>query len=306
VAALEGGVRAFAFSSGLATTATVFDTLPHGSHIVASDDLYGGTFRLIDKVRKVSAGLTCSFVDASDPAAIERAITPDTRLIWIETPSNPMLKVLDLEQVAEIGRRRSLITVCDNTFATPYLQRPLTLGFDLVVHSATKYLNGHSEAIGGIAVCREAGELCDRLAFLQNAIGSTPSPFDCFLINRGIKTPGIRMERHCRTAMQLAEYLEAHPKINRVYYPGLTSHPQHKLAARRMKHFGGMISAEIRGGLSDARRFLETVHLFTLAESLGGSREPYRASSYYDSCLSTARGSCETWYIGRTCAILCG
>lgn len=270
IAALESGVEGFAFASGLATTATILDTLPTGSHVIAGDDLYGGTFRIFERVRKVSAGLNFSFVDASRISAIEEAIGPNTKMIWVETPTNPLLKVIDLAAIAEVGRRRGVLTVCDNTFASPYLQRPLELGFDVAVHSATKYLNGHSDAIGGICVSREKGEFSEKMRFLQNAVGATPSPFDCFLINRGVKTLPLRMARHCESAMVLAEVLSAHPAVERVYYPGLRSHPQHELARRQMRHFGGMISVVLKGGLPAARTMLERVSLFTLAESLGG------------------------------------
>jgi len=270
LANLEGGSAAFSFASGMAATSTVVELLDTGSHIVATHDLYGGSFRLFERIRNRSAGLSASFVDLGDLAALEAAIRPNTRMLWLETPTNPMLKLIDLEAVAAIARRRGLITVCDNTFATPYIQRPLEYGIDIVVHSATKYLNGHSDALGGAAITSSA-EIADRLKFLQNGLGNVPSAFDCFLILRGIKTLALRMQRHCESAFAIARFLEAHPKVNRVYYPGLESHRQHALARRQMQgRFGGIISAELKGDLADARRFLERCHLFSLAESLGG------------------------------------
>jgi cystathionine gamma-lyase len=272
VANLEGGAAGFAFASGLAASATIIDLLDAGSHIIAMHDLYGGSYRLFENVRKRSAGHQISFVDLTDPAALEAAIRPNTRLIWVETPTNPLLKIVDLRAVTAIAKKRGILTVCDNTFATPYLQRPLEHGVDLVVHSTTKYLNGHSDAIGGAAVIRHgADELREKLTYLQNAVGGVPGPFDSFLTLRGIKTLALRMERHCANALAIAQFLESHPKVARVIYPGLASHPQHALAKRQMQGgFGGIISAELRGGLEDARRFLERCHLFSLAESLGG------------------------------------
>jgi cystathionine beta-lyase/cystathionine gamma-synthase len=270
IADLEGGTAAFAFASGLAATATVLDCLDSGSHIVAADDLYGGTRRLFTRVRERSAGIETSYVDLSDPNALEAAIRPNTRLIWIETPSNPLLKLIDLEHVASIARRRGIWTAADNTFATPWVQRPLEFGFDLVVHSTTKYLNGHSDMVGGTAIVGENAELSERLAFLQNAVGAISGPFDSFLALRGLKTLALRMERQCASAHRIAQWLEAHPKVKRVFYPGLVSHPHHALARKQMRAFGGMISAELAGSLQDARRFLERCHLFALAESLGG------------------------------------
>jgi cystathionine gamma-lyase len=269
---LEGGAAGFAFASGLAASATIVDLLDSGSHIIAMHDLYGGSYRLFENVRKRSAGHQISFVDLTDPAALEAAIRPNTRLIWAETPTNPLLKIVDLRAVTAIAKKRGIITVCDNTFATPYLQRPLEHGVDLVVHSTTKYMNGHSDAIGGAAVIRHgADELREKLTYLQNAVGGVPGPFDSFLTLRGIKTLALRMERHCANALAIAQFLESHPKVARVIYPGLASHPQHALAKRQMQGgFGGIISAELRGGLDDARRFLERCHLFALAESLGG------------------------------------
>ncbi|MFA5937931.1 MAG: cystathionine gamma-synthase [Sinimarinibacterium sp.] len=271
VADLEGGSRGFAFASGMAATATVLDTLDSGAHVIASDDMYGGTYRLFARVREKSAGLTFSYVDMREPKNIEAAITPRTRLIWVETPSNPMLKLADLSAIAEIAHRHSLIAAADNTFASPYLQRPLEHGFDLVMHSATKYLNGHSDMVGGLLIVGGNAELAKQLAFLQNAVGAVAGPFDSFLALRGVKTLEVRMQRHCENALALAQWLEKHPKIARVHYPGLTSHPQHALAKRQMpRGYGGMITLELKGGLDDARRFLERCELFALAESLGG------------------------------------
>ena len=272
VANLEGGAAGFAFSSGLAASATIVDLLDSGSHIVAMHDLYGGSYRLFENVRKRSAGHEVSFVDLTDPAALEAALQPNTRMLWVETPTNPLLKIVDLRAVAAVAKKRGIMTVCDNTFATPYLQNPLEFGFDLVVHSTTKYLNGHSDAIGGAAVIRHgADELREKLTYLQNAVGGVPGPFDSFLTLRGIKTLALRMERHCSNALAIARFLEAHPKVERVIYPGLASHSHHELAKRQMHGgFGGIISVVLRGGLEDARGFLERCHLFALAESLGG------------------------------------
>ncbi len=271
VANLEGGAAGFAFASGMAATATVLELLDSGSHIIAMNDLYGGTYRLLENVRKRSAGHKVSFVDLSDPQALEAAIRPDTRLVWVETPTNPLLKLVDLSAVAAIAKRHRLISVCDNTFATPYIQRPLEHGFDIVVHSTTKYLNGHSDAVGGAAIVRADAELQERVGYLQNAIGGVSGPFDSFLTLRGIKTLALRMERHCASALEIAAFLEKHPKVERVYYPGLASHPQHALAQRQMTGgYGGIVTAVLRGGLEAARHTLERCHLFALAESLGG------------------------------------
>ena len=270
IADLEGGTAGFAFASGLAAISTTLELLDAGSHVIASADLYGGSFRLFDKVRRRTAGLTFSFVDLSDLAAVEAAITPATRLIWIETPTNPMLRLADLEALARLGRRRRILTCADNTFASPYVQRPLEHGVDLVMHSTTKYLNGHSDIIGGCVVVGDNPELAAQMKFLQNAIGAISSPFDSFLANRGIKTLALRMERHCASALKIAQWLESHPAVEQVIYPGLESHPQHALARRQMHGFGGIITAALRTDLDGARRFLERVQLFTLAESLGG------------------------------------
>lgn len=269
MAALEGGARGLAFASGLAATATLLDLLDAGSHVIAGDDLYGGTVRLFDRVRRRSAGLDFTFVDLSNAAALERVARSNTRLVWVETPSNPMLKLVDLEAVAAFATSRGILAVADNTFASPYLQRPLELGFDAVVHSATKYLNGHSDMIGGILVTRDA-DLGERIAFLQNAVGAVAGPFDSYLALRGLKTLHLRMERHSANAQELADWLEHHPAVERVIYPGLKSHAQNELARRQMKSFGGMISVVLRGDIAFTRRFLESCRIFALAESLGG------------------------------------
>jgi len=270
LANIEGGAAAFAFASGMAASSTVVELLDSGSHIVSSHDLYGGTFRLFERVRNRSAGHSVTFVDLADTQALEAAIKPETRMLWVETPTNPMLRLADLSAVAKIARAHKLISVCDNTFATPYVQRPLEHGFDIVVHSATKFLNGHSDCLGGAVIVREP-ELADRVKFLQNALGNVPGAFDAFLVLRGIKTLALRMERHCSNALAIAQFLEKHPKVKQVFYPGLPSHPQHALAQRQMKGgFGGIISAELKGTLEDSKRFLERCKLFSLAESLGG------------------------------------
>jgi cystathionine gamma-lyase len=271
LANLEGGAAAFAFASGMAASATLLELLDAGSHLVAMHDLYGGSYRLLENVRSRSAGHRVSFVDLSKPGALEAALRPETRLVWVETPTNPLLKLVDLAAVAARAHERGLLTVCDNTFATPFIQRPLEHGFDVVVHSTTKYLNGHSDAIGGAAIVRAGSDLTERLAYLQNAVGGVPGPFDSFLTLRGIKTLALRMERHCANALAIAQFLEKHPQVERVYYPGLASHPQHALAKRQMRGaYGGIVTAVLRGGLPAARRMLEKCRLFALAESLGG------------------------------------
>jgi cystathionine beta-lyase/cystathionine gamma-synthase len=273
VADLEGGAQAFAFASGLAAIATVLELLDAGSHIVSGDDVYGGTFRLFERVRKASAGHRFSFVDLTDPARFAAALTPETRLVWVETPTNPLLRLADLRAIAAICRERGILCAADNTFASPWVQRPLELGFDIVVHSTTKYLNGHSDVIGGIAVVGRDDRLAplrERLGFLQNAVGAIAGPFDSFLVLRGVKTLALRMERHCASALELARWLEKQPGVARVHYPGLASHPQHQLATRQMHGFGGMISLDLATDLAGARRFLESVRIFALAESLGG------------------------------------
>lgn len=270
IASLESGQRGFAFASGMAAINTVIDLLNHGDHVVAMDDLYGGTYRLFDKVKTKTANLSFSFIDMTDIDSVEAAITPKTRLIWLETPSNPMLKLVDLRKIAAIAKRHHLITVVDNTFATPWIQRPIESGFDIVIHSATKYLNGHSDVINGVVVVGDNQELIDKIAFLQNSCGAVAGPFDSFLVLRSLKTLSLRMEKHCHNAKHLANWLNTHPKVKRVIYPGLESHPQYPLAKEQMKEYGGMISMVIQGGLDSAKRFLSRCELFTLAESLGG------------------------------------
>ena len=268
---LEGGGAAFAFASGMAASSTVLELLDAGSHIVAMHDLYGGSYRLLENVRKRSAGHQVSFVDLTRPEALEAAIRPNTRLLWVETPTNPLLQIVDLSAVAAVARAKGLISVCDNTFATPFVQRPLEHGFDIVVHSTTKYLNGHSDCLGGAAIVRADSPLAERLAYLQNALGAVSGPFDSFLTLRGIKTLALRMERHCANALAVAQFLASHPKVERVHYPGLQSHPQHALARRQMTGgYGGIVTAVLKGTIDDARRMLERCHLFSLAESLGG------------------------------------
>jgi len=270
VANLEGGTAGFAFASGMAATATVLDCLEENSHVVVGDDVYGGTRRLFDLVRRQSAGIEATYVDLSDASALTAAIRPSTRLVWLETPTNPMLKIIDLRKIAAIARAKKILTACDNTFASPWTQRPLEHGFDLVMHSTTKYLNGHSDMVGGVVVIGENAELRERIAFLQNAVGAIQGPFDSFLALRGIKTLALRMERQSASALRIAHWLAGHPQIHRVHYPGLVSHPQHELARRQMRAFGAMIAVEVNGSPSDVLRFLERCRLFTLAESLGG------------------------------------
>ncbi|MBC6441396.1 MAG: cystathionine gamma-synthase [Rhodospirillales bacterium] len=270
VADLEGGTRGFAFASGLAAAATILDLLDTGSHVVAGNDLYGGTYRLFANVRARSAGLTFRFTDMTDEAALRAAMTPETGMVWIETPTNPLLTVVDLAMVARVAHDHGAMAVCDNTFATPWVQRPLEHGFDIVVHSVTKYLNGHSDMVGGMAIVGDNPELADRLAYLQNAVGGVAGPFDSFLAMRGLKTLHLRMERHCENALAIAQFLEAHPGVARVHYPGLGSHPQHDVARRQMTGFGGMVTATLDADPDGVRRFLEQCRLFALAESLGG------------------------------------
>jgi cystathionine gamma-lyase len=270
VADLESGAAGFAFASGLAAIGTIFELLDSGAHIVATDDIYGGTFRLLERVRRRSAALQVSFVDFTDLGAVEAAILPQTKMLWVETPTNPLLRVVDLEGVAALAKRKGVLAVADNTFASPYIQRPLELGFDIVVHSTTKYLNGHSDMVGGVAVVGDDRDLIDRLKFLQNAIGAISGPFDSFLALRGIKTLALRMERHSQNGRKIARWLEDHRDVRRVIYPGLESHPQHQVAKAQMHAFGGMITLELDRDLAGTRRFLERTRLFTLAESLGG------------------------------------
>ncbi|WP_224549548.1 trans-sulfuration enzyme family protein [Mesorhizobium sp. CA16] len=270
VADLESGSAAFAFASGLAAIGTVLELLDAGAHIVATDDIYGGSFRLMERVRKRSAGLQVSFADFTDLAAVEAAIRPETKLLWVETPTNPLLRIVDLEGVAALARRKGLLTVADNTFCSPYIQRPLELGIDIVVHSTTKYLNGHSDMVGGVAVVGDNKDLAAQLKFLQNAIGAISGPFDSFLALRGIKTLALRMERHSANGLKIAQWLETRKDVRRVIYPGLASHPQHSIAVQQMHAFGGMISVDLDRDLAGTKRFLERTQLFTLAESLGG------------------------------------
>jgi cystathionine gamma-lyase len=273
VADIESGGAAYAFASGLAAIAAVLELLPAGSHIVAGDDMYGGTYRLFERVRRVSSGHEFTYVDLTDPLALANALRPETKMVWVETPTNPMLKLADLHAIAQLCRERGVMTVCDNTFASPINQRPLELGIDIVVHSTTKYMNGHSDVIGGIAVVGgQAHQQAwrERLGFIQNAVGAIQGPFDSFLVLRGIKTLALRVERSNGNALDLAQWLQGQPKVRHVYYPGLASHPQHELARRQMHGYGGIISIDLDTDIAGARRFLEQCEVFTLAESLGG------------------------------------
>jgi len=271
IADLESGTRGFAFSSGLAASSTVLELLDAGSHIVAVDDMYGGSWRLFERVRKRSMGLRVSYADPAVAGSLEKALQPDTKMIWAETPSNPLLKVSDLAAIAKIGKARGILTVVDNTFASPWLQRPLELGIDMVVHSVTKYINGHSDMVGGLVVVGERKEIAEKLEFMQNAIGSILDPFSSFLALRGVKTLPLRMRQHCGNAMHLATWLQSHPKIERIIYPGLPTHPQHLLAAKQMNAFyGAMIAVYLKTDMAGVRRALEACQVFTLAESLGG------------------------------------
>ncbi|MFT3791165.1 MAG: PLP-dependent aspartate aminotransferase family protein [Rudaea sp.] len=270
VADLEGGMRGYAFASGLAAASTVLDLLDSGSHVIAMNDLYGGSYRLFERVRRRSAGLDFTFIDLNDAAALKAALRPNTRLIWAETPTNPMLTLVDLAKVGAFARRHGLIFIVDNTFCSPMLQRPLEHGAHLVLHSATKYLNGHSDMVGGIVVAGDDAELAERMAFLHNSVGAIAGPFDAFLAMRGLKTLHLRMRAHCTNAQELATWLGKHPAVERVIYPGLKSHPQHALAKRQMDGPGGIVSIEVKGGLRKAKRMLERCELFALAESLGG------------------------------------
>ena len=271
MADLEGGSKAFAFASGMAATATVLELLDSGDHVISMDDLYGGTYRLFENVRKRSSNLEFSFVDLSNIETLKENLKPNTKMIWVESPSNPLLKVVDLKKVSEFAKENNLLCVCDNTFCSPFVQRPLDLGFDIVVHSATKYLNGHSDVVGGMAICSEENtDLAERLGFLSNSVGSIMSPFDSFLVLRSLKTLSLRMQQHCESASEIANFLDAHGSVEKVYYPGLSGHINHEVAASQMNGFGGMISVVIKGGLESATRFLENTKLFTLAESLGG------------------------------------
>lgn len=269
-ASMEGGTRGFAFASGLAATSCVLELLDSGDHVIAMDDLYGGSYRLFERVRRRSAGLDFSYVDMTDAERIRAVITPKTKMIWVETPTNPTLKIVDLEAVSAIAKEHGLLMVVDNTFASPIVQRPIALGADIVMHSATKYLNGHSDMVGGMLVVGDNAELAEQLAFLQNSIGGVQGPFDSFLALRGLKTLHLRMQAHNDNAMALAQWLERQPGVSRVLYPGLPSHPQHDLAKRQMQGFGGIISVYIDGDFETTKRFCERLEVFTLAESLGG------------------------------------
>ena len=273
IADLESGAQGFAFASGMAALATVLELVDAGAHVISGEDLYGGTYRLMERVRRRSAGQTFSYVNLADLNAVAAAVRPDTRMLIVETPTNPLLNLADLAALADFCQARGIITVADNTFASPWIQRPLELGFDVVVHSTTKYLNGHSDVIGGVAVVgKEArhAEVGEQLGFLQNAVGGIAGPFDSFLALRGVKTLDLRMQRHCASALELAHWLEGHPRVRRVLYPGLPSHPQHALAKRQMRAFGGIISFELESDLAGTVRFLEACRLITLGESLGG------------------------------------
>ena len=271
IADLEGSNYGFAFASGMSASATVLELLDSGDHVIAMDDLYGGTYRLFENVRKRSAGLEFTFCDLSDLNTLETSINKNTKMIWIETPTNPLLKIADLSAISRFAKKHNLIAVCDNTFCSPYIQNPLDFGFDIVVHSATKYLNGHSDLIGGVVVCsNEKEDLANEILYLQNAVGSIMNPFDSFLLLRSLKTLSVRMERHCTNAHEIANLLESHQSIEKVIYPGLSSHPQHDIAKKQMKGFGGMISVVLKGGLDSATSFLEKTKIFSLAESLGG------------------------------------
>jgi len=269
IADLEGGVQGFGFASGMAATSTALELLDAGSHIVTGDDLYGGSWRLFERVRRRSMGLDFAYVDLSDITAVEAAITDKTRMLWVETPTNPMMKIADIAALSKVAKARGLLLIVDNTFATPYCQQPIALGADVVMHSATKYLNGHSDIIGGVLVAANA-EIAKEIKFLQNSVGGVMGPFDAFLANRGLKTLGLRMKAHCDNALTIARWLEGHAGVAKVIYPGLVTHPQHELAARQMRGFGGMVSVVIDGDLDRTRRVLEHVQVFTLAESLGG------------------------------------
>ena len=268
---LEEGGQGFAFSSGMAATATVLELLDTGDHIISMDDLYGGTYRLFENVRKRSSGLEFSYSNLSSLDGLESLLKPNSRMIWVESPSNPLLKIVDLEKVSAFAKKHNLISVCDNTFCSSYVQKPLNLGFDVVLHSATKYLNGHSDVIGGLVVSsQEREDLAEQLAFLSNSIGSIMSPFDSFLVLRSLKTLAVRMEKHCENAFEIASFLEKHEVIEKIYYPGLSNHPNHEIAKKQMNGFGGMITVVLKGGLKTATTFLERTKLFALAESLGG------------------------------------
>jgi cystathionine beta-lyase/cystathionine gamma-synthase len=270
IADLEDGKHGFAFASGMAAISTIVELLDANSHIIVSDNVYGGSYRLFETVRNRTANLSCSYVDMTDVENIEAAIKPNTRMIWVESPTNPLLQIIDLTKVAQIAREHKLLSVIDNTFATPWMQQPLKFGFDIVLHSTTKYLNGHSDVIGGVVVVGDNAELAEKLHYLQKVIGAVPSPFDCYLALRGVRTLAIRMERHCANALELARWLEKQPQVSKVFYPGLESHPQHTLAKKQMRAFGGIISLYLNGGLAETERFLKACELFVFTGSLGG------------------------------------
>ena len=269
MADLEGGKSAFAFASGLAAADTVLSLLNSGDEVLAMDDLYGGSRRLFEKVRKRTSNLKFNFGDLSNNSNLEKLITKNTKMIWVETPTNPMLKIVDLEYISKVAKKYNIITVADNTFCSPYIQRPIELGFDIVVHSATKFLNGHSDMVGGIVVC-SSEEHAEEIAYLQNSVGAVQGPFDAFFALRGLKTLSLRMERHCSNALKVAEFLEQKKVISKVYYPGLKNHEGYEVAKKQMNGFGGIVTCVLSGGLEKARRFLETCQIFQLAESLGG------------------------------------
>ena len=272
IASLENGDQGFAFASGMAATSTILELLDSGDHVIASDDLYGGTYRLMEDVRKRTSSLDFSFVDFSNTSNILDAIKPNTKMLWLETPSNPLLKITDLEEVSSIMENKNIIKVCDNTFSSPRIQQPLDFGFDIVMHSATKYIGGHSDVVAGLAVTsKERSDLSERLAYLINASGGMTGPFDSFMLLRSLKTLSIRMEKHSENAQRVAEFLESHPLVSKTIYPGLKSHPEYNIAKKQMKLFGGMVTFVVSGGLSQAKKVLENLEIFTLAESLGGA-----------------------------------
>ena len=272
IASLENGDQGFAFASGMAATSTILELLDSGDHIIASDDLYGGTYRLMEDVRKRTSSLEFSFVDFSKTSNIIDAIKPNTKMLWLETPSNPLLKITDLEAVSSVMEKKNIIKVCDNTFSSPRIQQPLDFGFDIVMHSATKYIGGHSDVVAGLAVTsKERSDLSERLAYLINASGGMTGPFDSFMLLRSLKTLSIRMEKHSENAQLVAEFLESHPLVSKTIYPGLESHPEHNIAKKQMKLYGGMVTFVVSGGLSQAKKVLENLEIFTLAESLGGA-----------------------------------
>lgn len=268
MASLEGGKFGFAFASGCAATTTILHLIKGGDHVIGMDDMYGGTFRLFDKVLK-NDGMEFSFVDLTRFENFEKSIRPNTKMVWLETPTNPTLKLVDIKKISALAKSKGILVVVDNTFMSPYFQRPLELGADIVVHSATKYIGGHSDVVGGVAVTSRP-EIAERLAFLSNSMGAIQGPFDSFMCLRSLKTLPLRMKAHQENAMAIAKFLEAHPKVEKVIYPGLESHPQHELAKEQMHGFGGMITFYIKGGMESARKFLENVNVFALAESLGG------------------------------------